>query len=123
MPTEKKSAATADRDSAIGLLVHAIKDYSESVTRFGGTLCDTYLLIALSDEVVQKHFINHAKNEFFAGARCLPGPRPVDQAHILFAFRVLPPAIRLLPVFFLVTINTLTGKVVEVIDPHPSRPL
>jgi hypothetical protein len=120
MPTEKKSAATAADKEAVDQLTRATNEYSESVTRFGGTLCDRYLLLALSDEEVQRHFIDHAKTGLFTGARCPPGPGPVDLAFVLFAFRALPPAISLLPVFFLVTINTLTGKVVEIVDPYPS---
>jgi hypothetical protein len=119
MPKEKTSAS---RELAVDLLAQATQEYSESVTRFGGTLCDRYLLLALSDEDVQKHFLDHAKNELFTGARCPPGPGPVDLAYVLFAFRVLPPAMSFLPIFFLVTINTLTGKVVEIIDPYVGGP-
>lgn len=119
MPTQKKTTEKAEgRDSRAGLLAQATRDYSESISRFGGSFCDSLLLLALSDEGVQRHFLAHAKGELFMGAQCPPGPGPVDEAYVLFAFRVLPPAIGLLPVFFLVTLNTLTGKVLEIVDPY-----
>jgi hypothetical protein len=82
-------------------------------------LRERYGLIALKDNKVQKHFLDHInKNEIFIEQKCVPASSgPLDELRIIFEFRCMP-CICFIPPTFMVILNTSTSKVLEINDSY-----
>ncbi|MDX1421903.1 MAG: hypothetical protein R3322_02120 [Kiloniellales bacterium] len=109
----------ANEKSALEDLREAVEQLKDHVSSSGGDACFGRVIAALSDEDVQKHFVQHVlDHEAFSRAFCLGSFIP-EEDRIVFEFTCVPPKICLLPMRFLVRINLITEQVVEIIDPSP----
>jgi hypothetical protein len=119
-PQDNNDKADAGGATVSENLRRAVEHAKEQVTVFGTDQCTGRILAALTDENVQNHFIKHVlSNEAFSRAYCLGNFIP-EEDRIIFEFICVPPKICLFPTKFLVRMNIITEKVIEVIDPAPS---
>ena len=114
----ERGAAT--HNVILGNLRGAIERAREQSIATGMDPCTARIIASLADENVQQHFVKHIlANEAFSRAFCLGSFIP-EEDRLIFEFICLPPKICLFPVKFLVRINVITEKVIEVIDPAPA---
>jgi hypothetical protein len=111
-------AAAAETKAAEGIAV-ALQEYEDALSKYGGSPCDRYILMAVHDQEVQRTLARHAMSgELFIGAYCLSGPGIPEEVRIVFEFRCPPPRICLLPKLVLVILNAFTGRVLRIVDPY-----
>uniref|UniRef100_Q07VJ8 Uncharacterized protein n=1 Tax=Rhodopseudomonas palustris (strain BisA53) TaxID=316055 RepID=Q07VJ8_RHOP5 len=115
--TERGAATEGD---ILENLRRAVEHAREQTVATGTDPCSSRLFAALADDRVQHHFVKHIlSNEAFSRAYCLGNFIP-EEDRLIFEFVCLPPKICLFPFKFLVRINVITEKVIDVIDPAPA---
>jgi hypothetical protein len=118
-PQNLTDKSDVDKASAAENFRWAVEQAKQQVAASGGDQCTGRILASLIDDNVQKHFIKHVLgNEAFSRAYCLGSFIP-EEDRIIFEFICTPPKICLFPMRFLVRMNIITEKVIEVIDPAP----
>jgi hypothetical protein len=111
---------TQEEGAIIAELKKAVDELKERLGFMGGDECVGRVLTALLNEEVQRHFGSRVlKGEIFFNAVCLGNFVP-EEDRILFEFRCTPPRICLVPKRFLVRLNIVDSRVIEVIDPAPA---
>jgi hypothetical protein len=120
--TEENSNEMTEQNSNADLVSEfskALREYTDYLAAHGATICERYFLISLSASDVQRAFIEHIKrNEIFLAAECFSVPENYEEIKILFVFQCLPPTLCFIPPAFLVKLNIVTSKVVEIVDPY-----
>jgi hypothetical protein len=98
---------------------NALRDFSDYLAIHGSTTCERYVLIALSNSDVQRNFIDHIeKNDLFIGTKCYSIPETSEEVRIVFMFKCLPPKLSLVPHSFMLRLNIVSSKVIELIEPY-----
>jgi len=118
--TQQNDQAEDEQDTTLLQdLNNAIKE-QEQLADSGREPCVAHILLALKNQDVQKHFVEHIQsNEAFRIAYCIGGFGVSEESRIIFEFLCVPPKICLWAPRFLVLLNVFTGKVMGIIDPAP----
>ena len=96
-----------------------LRAYSDFLAAYGSSIWERYVLMALLDSEVQKHFIAHVENdELFLGAKCWTGVGLPEETIIIFEFTCIPPRICFVSPTFLVRLNIINYEVLEIKDPY-----